>query len=141
MDALRPNHDGIIGTPNDHGGPGPHVMAADTLTGERVVSESGERLGHISHIMLDLAKGQIAYAVLSVGGLAHVGEKLFAVPWSALALDVENKWFVLHASRAQLHQAAGFDRHHWPRAADPHWLEPPVSGYDGPVTLSRRPFI
>jgi hypothetical protein len=31
-----------------------------------------------------MASGQIAYAVLSFGGLLSMGDKLFAVPWKAL---------------------------------------------------------
>lgn len=33
--------------------------------------------------MLDLEGGRIAYAVLSFGGVLGVGNKLFAVSWSA----------------------------------------------------------
>ncbi|MDE2464980.1 MAG: PRC-barrel domain-containing protein, partial [Alphaproteobacteria bacterium] len=38
----------------------------------------------------------MGYAVLSFGGFLSMGEKLFAVPWSALTLDLNNKRFVLH---------------------------------------------
>jgi sporulation protein YlmC with PRC-barrel domain len=88
---MIPNSDRTIGTPSPPEGPGPHFMAADSLTGEKVVNESGDELGEITHIMLDVTHGTIAYAVLSFGGFLGMGDKLFAVPWSSLALDVENK--------------------------------------------------
>src|ERR1700757_5074279 len=69
------------------GGPGPEVMAADTLEGDPVVNESGETLGKIRDIMIDVPSGRVAYAVLSVGGLMGMGNKLFAIPWAALVLD------------------------------------------------------
>ena len=45
-------------------GPGPDVMAADTLDGTKVVTSDGEDVGKISDIMLDVRAGRIAYAVL-----------------------------------------------------------------------------
>ena len=46
-------------------GPGPDVMAADTLDDNRVLSSDGEDIGKIKDIMLDVRSGRIAYAVLS----------------------------------------------------------------------------
>ena len=99
------NENGIIGS-EASSGPGPKIMAADTLTGEKVVNPAGETLGEITHIMLDIANGTIAYAVLSFGGFLGLGEKLFAVPWASLALDVEDKWFVLNIEKERLRQCA-----------------------------------
>jgi hypothetical protein len=47
--------------------------------------------------MLDVNNGKIAYAVLSCGGVAGIGEKLFAIPWKALKLDTCEQ--ALHAER------------------------------------------
>jgi len=112
----------------------------NTLTGEKVVNEAGDHLGEIKHIMLDIKAGTIAYAVLSFGGFLGIGDKLFAVPWHALALGVANKWFVLNMDKTRLKGAPGFDKDHWPSMADPTWVEE-VHGYSGPVAASRRPFI
>jgi sporulation protein YlmC with PRC-barrel domain len=46
----------------------PTVIAADTLTGDKVVNLNKEDLGKIEHLMIDLASGRVAYAVLSSGG-------------------------------------------------------------------------
>jgi sporulation protein YlmC with PRC-barrel domain len=140
MTQGTPNRDGIIGSPGNSKGPGPQVMAADTLTGQKVVSQEGDDLGKISHIMLDVSDGTIAYAVLSFGGVLGLGDKLFAVPWSALALDVENKWFVLNVDKDRLRDAPGFDKDHWPSMADATWAKE-VEAYYGPIAVSRRPFI
>ncbi|MEO6078778.1 MAG: PRC-barrel domain-containing protein [Steroidobacteraceae bacterium] len=140
MNAGIQNRNGIIGFPDSPNGPGPHIMAADSLTGEKVVNQTGEGLGEITHIMLDLTQGTIAYAVLSFGGLLGIHDKLFAVPWHCLALDVENKWFVLNVDKDQLRNAPGFDKNHWPAMADPDWARD-VHAYYGPRAVSRRPFI
>jgi sporulation protein YlmC with PRC-barrel domain len=123
---------GKSNTYNDHVGPGPEIMAADSLAGNDVVNSSGEPLGEIEHIMLDVPKGQIAYAVLSFGGFLGLGEKLFAIPWHALKLDVKNKRFILDASIGKLQNAPGFDKGQWPSMADHQWSRNIHSYYGSP---------
>lgn len=72
-------------------GPGPELMGAETLVGNDVYNRNDEDLGDIKEIMLDMRSGQVAYAVMSFGGFLGMGEKLFAVPWSALTLDTERR--------------------------------------------------
>jgi sporulation protein YlmC with PRC-barrel domain len=102
-------------------GPGPEVMDADTLIGDTVVNSSGEDLGKIEAIMLDVTSGRIAYAVLSFGGFLGMGSKYFAIPWSALTLDTDEKRFILDISKDRLENAPGFDKDHWPSMADATW--------------------
>lgn len=111
----------IVGGESNFSGPGPQVMAADTLQGDKVVNLQGEQLGEIQDIMLDVPSGRIAYAVLSFGGVLGIGDKLFAIPWSALTLDADRECFVLDIDREQLKNAPGFDKNHWPAMADPAW--------------------
>lgn len=107
--------------PSGKHGPGPELMGAATLTGDSVVNHNDESLGDIKEIMLDMRSGRVAYAVLSFGGLLGMGDKLFAVPWSALRLDTVNKRFVLNAEKAKLESAPGFDKDRWPNMADVSW--------------------
>jgi sporulation protein YlmC with PRC-barrel domain len=104
-------------------GPGPKVMAADTLQGDSVYNEADEKLGEITDIMIDVPTGRVAYAVMSVGGLLGIGDKLFAIPWGALSLDTENKCFRMNVSNEQLKDAPGFDKDHWPTMADQTWAQ------------------
>lgn len=104
-------------------GPGPRLMGANTLNGNDVYNRQDEDLGDIKEIMLDMANGRVAYAVLSFGGFLGMGEKLFAVPWSALTLDTVNKRFILDASKERLESAPGFDPDHWPDMADSSWAK------------------
>lgn len=98
-------------------GPGPRLMGADTLMGEDVYNRQEEDLGDIKEIMIDMQSGQIAYAVLSFGGILGMGDKLFAVPWQALQLDTVNKRFILDVSKQRLESAPGFDKDRWPDMA------------------------
>jgi len=97
------------------------VLLADTLTGEKVVNRQKEDLGQIEHLMIDMEKGRVAYAVLSFGGFLGMGDKLFAIPWSALAIDTGQKQFILDVDRKALERAPGFDKDHWPNMADRAW--------------------
>ena len=106
---------------NGHKGPGPELMGANTLTGNEVYNSQAEHLGEIKEIMLDMRNGKIAYAVLARGGLFTIGEKLFAVPWTALKLDTENKRFVLNVDQQRFENAPGFDSNQWPNMADQTW--------------------
>lgn len=119
---------GVEGRPSH--GPGPAIMDASTLEGDTVVNSSGEDLGKIEAIMLDVARGRIAYAVLSFGGFLGMGSKYFAIPWSAFTLDVAQKRFILGVSRDRLENAPGFDKDHWPSMVDATWATEVHAYYD-----------
>ena len=99
----------------------PTVIAADTLTGDKVVNFQKEDLGKIEHLMIDLESGRVAYAVLSFGGFLGMGDKLFAIPWSSLKVDTDEHRFVLNVDKELLKAAPGFDKEHWPDMADRTW--------------------
>lgn len=103
-------------------GPGPKLMGADMLIGNDVYNRAEKDLGDIREIMLDMESGKIVYAVLSFGGVLGLGEKLFAVPWSELALDAENNRFILNVEKDKLENASGFDKDNWPKLANPFWV-------------------
>lgn len=111
-------------------GPGPYVMGASTLDGDRVLSAEGDEIGKIKDIMLDVHSGRIAYAVMSSGGRLGIGDKLLAIPWDALTLDAVRKCFVLALPAEHVKNAPGFDKRHWPAMADRAWAAA-VHGYYG----------
>ncbi len=80
-----------------------------------------ENLGDIKELMLDPVSGKIAYAVLSFGGFLGLGEKLFAVPFSALTYSHVNDEYVLDVSKEILSKAPGFDSSNWPTMATEEW--------------------
>src|ERR1700674_3593003 len=85
------------------------VLSASTLAGDQVQNSAGENLGKVDEIMIDIPSGRVAYAVLSFGGFLGMGNKLFALPWSALKLDEDEKCFVLDIDKKKLEHAPGFD--------------------------------
>lgn len=100
---------------------GSRVLSAGSLSSDDVYNPKGEKLGSIKDLMVDIENGKVCYAVLSFGGFLSLGEKLFAVPWSALTVDTENEYFIMDTDEARLKNAPGFDPDNWPNMADATW--------------------
>lgn len=98
-----------------------YVMPATELAGDRVINPDRENLGKIEDFAIDLRSGCVAYAVLSFGGILGLGDKFFAVPMDALALDEDERVFILNVSKDKLKSASGFDKDNWPDMADEQW--------------------
>ena len=107
MSYLERDTYGMYKNENESG-PGPRLMGAETLIGNDVYNLQDEDLGDIKEIMLDMESGEVSYAVLSFGGFLGIADKLFAVPWSALKLDTENKRFTLDVDKEKLESAPTF---------------------------------
>ena len=102
----------------------PHVLQATTILGNKVLNRSGEQLGSLKDLVIDLEDGRIAYAVLSFGGILRMGDKLFAIPWEALIPNPKDRTFLLDVRKEVLSKAPGFDKDHWPDDAqyEAGWL-------------------
>jgi sporulation protein YlmC with PRC-barrel domain len=104
-----------------HQGPGPRLMGADTLIGDHIHNMQDEHLGTVKEIMLDMQSGRVAYVVMASGGVLTIGEKLFAIPWEALALDTANHQLRLNIDKDRIENAPGFDKDRWPDMANQAW--------------------
>jgi sporulation protein YlmC with PRC-barrel domain len=101
---------------------GTNLPRASKLIGADVENGQGEDLGQIEDVVLDPQDGRVAYAVLSFGGFLGLGEKYFAIPWSALAAKAgDDDTLILNVDKEKLKNAPGFDRNSWPNMADRTW--------------------
>ncbi len=89
------------------------------LLGASVGDSAGETLGSVADVMMAAAEGRIVYVALSVGGLAGIGERLFAVAWGCFVVDPVGGALSVRFARAALDGLDGFDKDCWPAAADP----------------------
>lgn len=105
-------------------------MKASSIIGTNVVNPKHENLGDIKEMVIDPQTGKVAYAVVSFGGFLGMGEKLFAIPFSAFAYNPSEKEYVLDASKERLKAAPGFDSDHWPSMSDEKWNRDLSSYYD-----------
>ena len=104
------------------------ALRVTKVRGMTVRNASGKDLGEIKDLMLDMGEhGHVRYAALSFGGFLGMGDKLFAVPWRALEFrhdaDKNKSFVVFDVSQEKLKNAPGFDKNHWPDAADRAWME------------------
>ena len=63
------------------------LIASNKVEGTAVYNRQGERLGTVYNFMVNKRSGQVAYAVMSFGGLLGVGESYHPLPWNALTYD------------------------------------------------------
>ena len=99
----------------------PNVLSTTAVIGDSVLNLTGEKLGKIEELMLDLEMGRVAYAILSFGGVMGMGEKLYVVPFEALKLDTSREHFTLDVPKDKLKNAPSFDKNNPPKAADRTW--------------------
>lgn len=98
------------------------LLGARDLKGDKVTNPQGENLGEIREIMIDVAAGRVAYAVISFGGFLGIGERSVAVPWDALRLSTRERELLTDLSKERLKRAPRFNEGHWPSGADRNFL-------------------
>jgi sporulation protein YlmC with PRC-barrel domain len=76
--------------------PLPSTVGVDTLLGRGIVDPHGRRIGELHDIILDLASGRIAYAVI-VAHRREGSDRLVVAPWNALFLDSEARYLRINA--------------------------------------------
>lgn len=99
-----------------------NIVRGKDVPDRSVRNPSGEDLGNIKDVVIDINEGCIAYAALSFGGIMGLGDKLFAIPWAALQYNATDNTFVLDIPRDRLENAPGFDKNNWPTTAEREWL-------------------
>ena len=86
------------------------LISAGKVQGTAVFNLEGERLGHVEDVMLHKVSGQVAYAILSFGGLLGIGERFTPLPWSVLTYDTGKNGYVIPMGKEQLQGAPNYDR-------------------------------
>jgi sporulation protein YlmC with PRC-barrel domain len=98
------------------------ILPVSRLKNYDVINTNGEDLGQVQNLMLDLEQGQIAFVIVSFGGILGLSDKWFALPWELLAWSHQKKKFILNMPREVLENAPGLDKSKWPIEIDLSWL-------------------
>jgi hypothetical protein len=106
------------------------LLSASTLTGDEIRNFQDEQLGSVHDLMIDCENGRVGYVVMTSGGFLGMGNKLFAIPMSALQVDPGEKCLRMNASKQTFENAQGFDKNNWPDMANRQW-ERSVHGHFG----------
>lgn len=85
------------------------LIPADRVNGTEVVNTAGEKLGRIEDVAIEKVSGDVAYAILSFGGLLGIGARHRPVPWKLLRYDPERRAYVVPMSRDDLQHAPTID--------------------------------
>ncbi len=95
--------------------PAPTLVAVSNLVGRKVVDRAGENVGKMIGIMAECERGTIDFAVVGVGGIAGVGERLVAIEWSDLTIKGDD--FQTSLDHREIDGRPSVDPQDWPIAA------------------------
>lgn len=85
------------------------LIPADRVNGADVVNKAGEKLGKIEDVAIEKVSGEVAYAILSFGGLLGIGSKYHPVPWRLLKYDPDQRAYVIPLEKDDLEKAPTID--------------------------------
>ena len=85
------------------------LIPADRVNGTDVLSKAGDKLGKIEDVAIEKVSGDVAYAILSFGGLLGIGAKYHPVPWKLLKYDTDKRAYVIPLEKGQLENAPMID--------------------------------
>ncbi len=98
------------------------LAATQELVGRNVVDARGQRIGSIRGLIVDITGGQIAFAIVRMGGFLGIGANEYAVPWQTVTRTAdEDQNLTLSISRARLETAPRFDIDAWNDVARTDW--------------------
>lgn len=83
----------------------PMIYSANQIIGFDVQNPQGETLGELNDILFDVREGNLAYGLVSFGGVLGIGEEIAAVPWEAIELSSNQKVAVIDADEQTLQAA------------------------------------
>lgn len=99
------------------------VERSTDLINRVVVNKSGDHIGYLEDLTVELPSGRIVYAALSTKNALGLGGKLYALPDSAFHWSADRKSLVLDVKKDEFDKAEGFDSKSWPTHVDERWAK------------------
>jgi PRC-barrel domain len=84
------------------------LIASDKVEGTAVYGRNGEKLGSVYNFMVNKRSGQVAYAVLSFGGLLGMASTYHPLPWNELTYDTSRGGYVVNRTKEQFEGAPSY---------------------------------
>lgn len=136
-DSSAENQQGDITRTADASG---EIVKAQKYMDYEVKDPSGDDLGEVKDLAVDLNSGQILYAVIEHGGVANIGDTLIAVQTSKLSPGRDDDELVLNVTDDQLDRIKGFSDDNWPSALDDRVSLRVIEG-GAATTIDRHPCV
>jgi PRC-barrel domain len=89
---------------------GKPLIESDRVEGTAVYDPAENHIGSIKRLMIDKMTGQVAYTVMSFGGILGIGEDEHTIPWNKLHYDSNLGGFRTDITEDQLRGAPTFYR-------------------------------
>jgi len=99
------------------------VERSTDLINRVVVNRSGDHIGYLEDLAVELPSGRIVYAALSTKNALGLGGKLYALPYSAFRWSTDRKSLVLDVKKDQFDNVNGFDSKSWPTHVEERWAK------------------
>ena len=90
---------------NDIADPSHRMISSNRIEGTPVIDRYGKRIGTIHALMIEKESGQVAYAILTFGGLFGIGSRAYPLPWAALTYDRDAQAYCVDLRREDIEDA------------------------------------
>lgn len=115
---------------------GPAAIRASEIMGDNIRNQAGEEVGEVEDLIVNLEPEADVdrgadYAILSFGGFADIGDRLFIVPLRHLDLSApQEDTITFNVDEATLQNAPSFTDDVWPDLTDPTWDDDAFTFWD-----------
>jgi hypothetical protein len=106
------------------------LISSRRVEGTPVYNAAGDRLGAIHSVMIEKRSGQVAYALMSFGGVLGFAEHVHPLPWDMLTYDIDRNAYVADIGKDELKKAPKLHLDEADRPRDRDYDEE-VAGYYG----------
>jgi len=94
------------------------------LIGKVIKNKTGEHLGYVEDLVINVPSGRIAFAALSTKNTLGLGGKLYALPLSAFGMAPDYSHLILDVPKNEFEGIAGFDANRWPeKVTESKWAK------------------
>ena len=114
-------------------------LRASELVGARVRNAEGDSLGEIEELVIPSRDQDDMLVVVSVGGLADIGDKLVALPYDDLRVSADGDTFYVDRTEEQLKAAPAFTHEGEPEAQARAQRQPERSAQPAPAARAADP--
>ena len=83
-------------------------IESDRVEGTVVYDAQGGHVGTIERLMIEKVSGQVAYVVMSFGGLLGSGKGSHTIPWGKLKYDTKLRGYRIDINKSELSEAPSF---------------------------------
>lgn len=105
------------------------LLRVSEIKGKKLMADDGRDLGRVEEIVYDAGTGRVAFAVVTFGGLAGMGEDKVVVPWTALDVNRDGRLVAVGLDKEKVRSAPRLTSRDWAELRDPAFTSRVYSHY------------